>query len=653
VSRPAIDQAAVAVDELARGGVTDVVLAPGSRSAPLVLAADHHPRVRVHVRVDERSAGFVALGVSRATGRPAAALCTSGTAAASLHPPVVEADAAGVPLLAVTADRPPELRDAGANQTVDQPRLYGSAARAFGEIAPADAEDAQAVAAWRSEVARLVAAARGVGAALPGPVQLNVALREPLVADDDTAAARVAAAGQGNDGPASNSGPANGAASGAHRGLAGRGEARPWTSARARASLPDDAVIAELARRLAGEPRGLIVAGEGAVPADRGLAPPGWPDDPARGGTAIADLAARLGWPLLAEPTSRARQGACLVDCADGALRSEAFVAAWRPEVILRLGRAVLGRPLGALLANSGAEQVVVTAGGRWHDPPRTAAWLIDGEPDRVAAAVAARLDPPVPTSEADVAAPDEADVAANEDADVGSQEAAAWRAAWHDAGAAARAAIDARLDAGDALGEARLARDLVAALPPGAVLVAGSSRPVRDVDEYAPGRDDVTVMGNRGASGIDGLASTAMGAALGTRRPVVALAGDLSVLHDAAGLAVCGSPQPDLTLVVVDNDGGGIFAQLPPGELPAKRQQRFTTPHGVDLAAMAGAFGIPGVDVAGAGELAPALAAARAAGGLQLVRVATDRHTTAADHANLRAAAVEAVEARLAAGPR
>jgi len=192
-----------------------------------------------------------------------------------------------------------------------------------------------------------------------------------------------------------------------------------------------------------------------------------------------------------------------------------------------------------------------------------------------------------------------------------------------------------------------------VAALPPGAVLVAGSSRPVRDVDEYAPGRDDVTVMGNRGASGIDGLASTAMGAALGTRRPVVALAGDLSVLHDAAGLAVCGSPQPDLTLVVVDNDGGGIFAQLPPGELPAKRQQRFTTPHGVDLAAMAGAFGIPGVDVAGAGELAPALGAARAAGGLQLVRVATDRHTTAADHANLRAAAVEAVEARLAPGPR
>lgn len=619
------EQAAVVIDELARGGVTEVVLAPGSRSAPLVVAAEHHPDVRVHVRVDERSAAFVALGLARARGRPAAALCTSGTAAASFHPAVLEADAAGVALIAVTADRPPELRDTGANQTVDQQHLYGRAVRAFGEIAPTGAEPATQTVMWRSETARLVAAARGAGvASLPGPVQLNVALREPLVADDDEAAGAVAAARAGDGGT----------------NLAGRADRRPWTAVRPRSPLPDDADVAELARRLAGVDRGLIVAGEGAVPAGRGLPPAGWPDDPGRGGPAIAELAARLGWPLVAEPTSRAAQGTCLIDCADAVCASDAFVTAWRPELIVRLGRAVLARPVSALLADPDAEQIVITPGGRWHDPPRTAAAVIDGDPDRVAAAVAARLD--------DGGDPGASLEATGSDQAPGPGEAPGpgWLEAWRGAGAAARSAIDGRLDADDALGEARLARDLVAALPRDAVLVAASSRPVRDVAAYAVARDDVIVLGNRGASGIDGLASTALGVALGTRRPAVALAGDLSVLHDVAGLARPDSPEPDLTLVVVDNDGGGIFAQLPPGGLPEPRRRRFTTPHGVDLAALAAAFGIPAVDVTRAGELAGALAAARDAGGLQLVRVATDRDDAAAEHTALRAAAVTAVDA-------
>lgn len=588
-SDPTAALAATIVDELVRGGVTELVLAPGSRSAPLVLAAAAHPGLTLHARIDERSAAFVALGLGRATGRPAAVLCTSGTAVASLHPAVLEADADGVPLVALTADRPPELRGVGANQTIDQLRIFGRAVRADAELtSPEGHVDLAAPArGWRGEVARLLAAARGA-AGPPGPVQLDVALREPLVPDE----------------LAWSSAPA-----------AGRSDGAPWTAApSARHPAPEviQAAVAHLGAR-----RGLIIAGSGARPAD-GLALP----LPAELETPIAALGRHLGWPVLAEPTAGVGTGEAVVAAPDAVARSEAFLADHQPEVVLRLGRAVLTRPLAALADRDDVPQVAV-AEGRWHDPPRTATTLLAADPTRLCEALLEHLGPS--------ATPDDG----------------GWLAAWVGAGERARRALDAALDARDEFGEARLARDLPAALPRDSVLVVGSSRPIRDVCEYAVPRGDLAVVGNRGASGIDGFASTVAGVALGTDRPVTALTGDLSVLHDAPGLVHAGGPQPHAVLVVVDNDGGGIFAGLPPGRLPEELQRWFTTPHGADLEGLAAALGTTCRSVTAPEELPAAVAAARSRGGLQLVRVPTNRAVTAADHTTLRARAVAAVDVR------
>lgn len=585
---PTAALAATVVDELVRGGISDLVLAPGSRSAPVVLAAASHADLRVHGRIDERSAAYLALGLARASGRPAAVLCTSGTAVASLHPAVLEADADGVPLVALTADRPPELRGVGANQTIDQVRLFGRAVRADAELhspqAPLD--PTTPARGWRGEVARLLAAARG-GAAPPGPVQLNLGLREPLVPEDPDDAARA---------------------------LPGRADAAPWTAATA-GGAPAREVV-EAAAGALDAPRGLIIAGAGTVPA-HGLAR----SLPPELETPVAALGRRLGWPVLAEPTAGVGTGAAVVPAPDAVARAQGLGRDARPDVVLRLGRAVLTRPLAALADRDDVPQVAV-AQGRWHDPPRTATTLLSADPMRLCEALLERLGPQ------GGAAPPE------------------WLAAWVDAGTAARRALDAALDRQTTLGEARLARDLPALLPRDGVLMLGSSRPIRDVHEYAAPRDDLAVIGNRGASGIDGLTSTVAGVALGTDRPVTALTGDLSVLHDAPGLVHAGGPRPDAVLVVVDNDGGGIFAQLPPGGLPEDLRRWFTTPHGADLDGLATALGSRCTTVSAPRELAGAVAAARSRGGLQLVRVPTDREATAAEHRALRAEAVAAAEA-------
>jgi 2-succinyl-5-enolpyruvyl-6-hydroxy-3-cyclohexene-1-carboxylate synthase len=560
--------ARVLVDELVRGGVTDAVLAPGSRSAPVALAlaaAERDGRLRLHVRIDERTAGFLALGLAKATGRPVPVLTTSGTAAAHLHAAVLEADASGVPLLALTADRPPELRATGANQTIDQPGLYGGAVRWAADLATPDAgrEEAQNR-YWRSVVARALLVAAGALTGDPGPVHLNLPFREPLLPDDEAADVP--------DGP-----------------WAGRDRSEPWT-----APAPPPRTQRPAA---AGPLRTLVVVGD---------APPAL-------GRAAAALADSCRWPVVAEPSSSAWHAEEVLRGGSLLLGVPGWLATHRPARVLVVGRPTLARSVSALLADPGIRVEVAAGAPRWADVARDAAVVSLGVPaDRPAEPVAP-----------------------------------GWSRPWRDAATAVGAAVDDLLDGRDGLTAARLARDVVAALPAGALLVLGSSTPVRDVDRLAAPRPDVTVLANRGVAGIDGTVSTAVGAALAHRRagggPAVALLGDLTFLHDLTGLLLGeGEPAPDLTLVVPDNDGGGIFAQLEPGEERHARDYRrvFGTPHGRDLVPVAEALGWPATAVTDPDELRAALAR----GGPRVVVVRTDQRAEADLARELRTAAVRAL---------
>ena len=570
---------AVFADELARCGVREVVIAPGSRSTPLAMSfyeLERACRVRLHVRIDERSASFTALGLAKAGGRPVAVLCTSGTAAANFHPAVIEADESAVPLLVLTADRPPELRGAGASQTINQVKLYGGAVRWYAE--PGVPEMVPGLAAyWRSLACQAWAHAAGAAGTCPGPVHVNLPFRDPLVPDG--------AGGDAGDG------------TGWPDSLDGRPGGAPWTRvAGSLAAEPLDLPWAE---------RGIVVCGDGVYDA----AP-------------LAELAERAGWPVLAEPSSGARSGQNALTGYQYLLAAPEFMAAHRPSVIVSAGRPGLSRPQSAVvgLARSGApvRHVVVAQGpGRWADPQRAAT--------DVAAAIRLTGAPVVPGS-----APGHS----------------GWLDDWRRADAAAVLAADAVLEQRDSLTEPLLARELLAALPENALLWAGNSLSVRDIDLVMAPRGDVRVLASRGASGIDGTASTAAGAALAhaAAHPgaqAFALIGDLAFLHDAAGLAIGpAEPRPDLCLVVVNNDGGGIFETLEQAAFDGVFERLFGTPHGASVEQLAAAFGVPYTLVEQPGELAKAVSGT----GLRIVEARTDRAANAALRGRMRAAATQAV---------
>jgi 2-succinyl-5-enolpyruvyl-6-hydroxy-3-cyclohexene-1-carboxylate synthase len=556
--------AAVVVDELVRHGVTHVVLAPGSRSTPLALALAADPRLRLHVRIDERSASYLAVGLARATGRPVPILCTSGTAAAHFHGAVLEADQSRLPLLVLTADRPPELRGVGANQTIDQVGLYGNAVRWSCDVGVPESRP-DAVRYWRSLVSRAVAVATGIPGPA-GPVHLNLPLREPLVDVDD---------GIGFPHP-----------------LDGRADGDPWTGAeRVGTTAPQS-----LSGRLARSRRGVVLAGDGLA------------DDDVAG---LLALAQRADWPVVAEPHSNARRGRLAVRCAEALLRDERFVAQHEPDLVLVAGRVGLSRVLLEWLAKQ--RYVVVDRDGSWVDANRNAESVHRCDPGRLG-------DLPVASAGDD------------------------WAAGWLDAGARAAQAVDNTLDAEPSVTEPYLARELAATVPSGGALVVASSMPIRDLDLVMAPRDGLRVIANRGVSGIDGFISTAVGVALGHDGPAYALAGDLSLLHDANGLAT-GGDDVDLTLVVVNNDGGGIFSLLPQAAvIDTDRFERlFGTPHGVDLAELAAAYGVSHQRVTSKAEFADAIA--KRPDGLRIVEVPTERSANAAFHGRLRSAVAAALE--------
>jgi 2-succinyl-5-enolpyruvyl-6-hydroxy-3-cyclohexene-1-carboxylate synthase len=550
---PATALATVLVDELVRCGLTDVVIAPGSRSAPLALAVHADSRIRLHVRIDERSASFLALGLARRGERPVALVCTSGTAAANFHPAVMEAHESGVPLLVLTADRPPELRDTGASQTMDQLKLYGTAVRWFTEVGVPEERPGQ-VAYWRSLACR--AYQRSLGPADPGPVHLNLAFREPLVPDGDGSWCE----------------PLDGGADG------------PWV--RARVAPPAVALHLPQTRR------GVLVVGDGAVGTRRYVA-----------------AAGMAGWPVLSEPNGGARYGDHTMSAYHHLLSTPEFAEAHRPEVVVTLGRPSLSKSLLRWVGQAGEHVVVAPDLTRWPDPTRSAT--------QVAQAV-------------------EIPIAAGDDA---------WLHSWRRADAAARTAIDEVLD-DSGLSEPRLARDLADLLPNGSLLTVGSSMPIRDLDQAMRPRRGLRILSNRGVAGIDGVVSTAMGAALAHNGPAFALMGDLTFLHDQNGLILGPlEPRPDLCLVVVNNDGGGIFSLLPQAAFRDPFERVFGTRHGVDLAYAAAATGTPYTAVSEPGQLDKALRGQ----GVRIVEVRTERGANAALHVTMREAASAAVRAAMA----
>lgn len=555
-------------EELARCGLRHAVLSPGSRSTPLALALWRQPEFETTVIVDERSAAFFALGAAQASGVPVAILCTSGTAAANYHPAVCEADHAAVPLLVLTADRPPELRGIGAGQAIDQLKLYGSSVRWFCEVGTHDAND-DGLLHYRATACRAFAAARGEQR--PGPVHLNFAFREPLAPLPE-------------DGAVTASDPLA---------VKGRGE-HPLTAVTPIDMEPSAFLLDEVAKHIAEADIGVIVAGRQLDPELR---------EP------LAHLARVAGFPILAEPTSQLRCGphdrSYVITAYDLLLRDERFRDTASPDLVLRFGEMPTSKPLRSWLAESGADQIVVDPLGDWNEPTRRAAALLRADPTELASGWAARLGEERPAP-----------------------------AMWLQAERAAREAIELELGAIDALTEPGLQLVLGGAYGDGELVYTASSMPIRDQEAFLPATEsDATFLCNRGTNGIDGLISSGIGAAHVTGKQTTILTGDLGLLHDIGGLAALRDVSTPVRIVVIDNDGGGIFHFLPQQEAlgAGEFEALLGTPRGVDVAKAAALFDLPHHHLDSLDELAGALAA-----GTGLIEVKVDRQINTALHRRL-----------------
>jgi 2-succinyl-5-enolpyruvyl-6-hydroxy-3-cyclohexene-1-carboxylate synthase len=504
----------------------DACTSPGSRCTPLVLSLAREEHLRCHSHIDERCAGFFALGLAKATRRPVAVTCTSGTALAELLPAAVEAREAGVPLLILSADRPPELRESGAGQTIDQVKLFGDAAKWFFDVGvqeldldtPGDtaAETGRPFPAIGSldetAISRLhwmrTLACRAYWRTLdgrPGVVHLNFALREPLVTD-------------GSPLPKDNT---------------GRRQGAPYVR-RSPARLQSTEAETELRALLAGARRGVLVAGR--YERDAPL------------GEAAAAFCQAVGWPLLADPLAGARRGDAAIAHYDALLRDAGFAREQRPDLVIRVGDLPTCKPLREWLAGLGdTPQVQLDPEGSWQDPAAVLDRSLAVEPAQLLVELAGEPGALSPTD------PD-------------------WLGAWRSADELAAEAILGVLAAGG-LSEPGVAAELGVLLPSEATLFVASSMPVRDIETFWPVRPDPPrVLCNRGANGIDGTVSSAFGAAAAGRGPVVLLIGDVALAHDIGGLLAARRLELALTIVLIDNGGGGIFDFLPVAAAPMAR---------------------------------------------------------------------------------
>jgi 2-succinyl-5-enolpyruvyl-6-hydroxy-3-cyclohexene-1-carboxylate synthase len=518
-----------------------------------------HPALKLWMHLDERCAAYFGLGLAKTLREPVALLATSGTAAANFLPAVVEASLARVPLVVLTADRPHELRDNGAAQTIDQLRLYGQHVKWFFDLPEPEAGDDQL---------RLVTilAGRAVATSMAepaGPVHLNWPFREPLI-------------------PAPTRSPQ---------------VRRTLRVANGRLSPSPDLVDA-LARDLARVSRGVIVVG---------------PQDDSDLAPSVARLAAALGYPVFADALSGVRRGphdrSLVLDSYDAFLRAPTAVRGLEPDVVVRIGAMPTSKPLQQFIqVQTRARHIVVDPGG-WREPTNLATDVFHVDPRPLCDALAGKL-------------PQQ-----------GSQRE--WADRWVALNTAARRALDAHLVEEDDLFEGKIFVELSAVLPDGALVYAGNSMPVRDLDTFLPQSSRrLQCMSNRGANGIDGVVSSALGASAADRGPVVLVIGDLSFYHDLNGLLAARKHGLDLLVVLLNNDGGGIFSFLPQAESAGEHfELLFGTPHGLDFQPFVEGFSGRFVRVTDWASFSSAVTDALAVGGLNVIEVPTERQHNVRQH--------------------
>jgi 2-succinyl-5-enolpyruvyl-6-hydroxy-3-cyclohexene-1-carboxylate synthase len=574
---------AALVDELARAGIRDVCVCPGSRSTLLALALAQHPRIKLWMHIDERSASYFALGMAKYQRRAVGLLCTSGSAAANFMPAVVEARYARVPLLVMTADRPHELRDTGAPQTIDQLRLYGIHAKWFVEMAIPEATPAAL------RYARTIAcrAAAEATAAPAGPVHLNFPFREPFIAESP----------------------------GEPELSAEPSDESPFVTVDSAIVAPSDDAVANLAAAIRGCTGGLIVCG---------------PNNEEDYAEAVGRLGAQLGFPVLADPLSQVRCGPhdrrMVLDSYDALLRVDEFTRRYVPEIVIRFGALPTSKPLVRYLERQGAScrQVFVDGGGGWNDTALLRSQVLRADArivcERLRDALSDRATPP---------------------------EAVKWGQAWVRIGGVARDAIARHLGTLEIPFEGKVFAELAALIPPDALLYAGNSMPVRDLDTFFPGGEGaVRFMANRGANGIDGVLSSALGAGARHGGPLVLAVGDLSFYHDSNGLLAGLLHRLRATIVLLNNNGGGIFSFLPQAAHPEHFEQLFGTPHGLDFSRFAAAYGASFTRIATWDEFRCAMHTALGSDGVNIIEVPTERTSNVRLHREVWESVESAVRA-------
>jgi 2-succinyl-5-enolpyruvyl-6-hydroxy-3-cyclohexene-1-carboxylate synthase len=562
-------------DELGRCGMQHACTSPGSRNSPIVVSLVRDGRLRCWSHIDERCAGFFALGLAKATAVPVALTCTSGTAAANLAPAVIEAFHARVPLIVLTADRPAELRDVGAGQAIDQLKLYGDAVKWFVEVEPPEAS--VAALRWIRQLA-----CRAYWTALqgrPGPVHLNLPLREPLVLD-----------GPLPDDP-----------------LPGRPHGAPWVRcAGGRSAIP---VGRNDPTPTVGLPIGLPVADDGTpdrLPA-RGLIVAGR-DERGNVGAEAATTAARLRYPLLADPLSAARHGGTAIGAYDLLLRDPGFRDRVRPELVVRVGDLPTSKPLRTWLASlDDVPQLALDPEDAWQDPAAVVSERHRGDPAQALLALGR----------------------------VGAMPDESWLADWTEADDAVTRALTDELDR-EQLSEPAVARRLGEWLEPEVTVFCAASMPIRDLELYLPARRrGPAVLSNRGANGIDGTVSSAFGVAA-SGRPVVLLIGDIALAHDVGGLLAARRLGLELTIVALNNDGGGIFNFLPISDDGEAFTTHIATPHGLGFEHAAALYGLDYAQPATTGQLQAALRTSIGSGRTTIIEIRTDRVQNLALHRRL-----------------
>ena len=570
------------VAALGERGVRDACVCSGSRSAPLAIAL-HRSGIRTHVPLDERAGAFFALGLAKASRRPVAIVTTSGTAAANLYPAIVEAYHARVPLIVMTADRPPELRGTGAPQTIDQIKMFGTAVRSFHEVGTPSAAP-ELLDSVASLGVRAVAEAWGPPA---GPVHLNFPFREPLVPEPEALPAP-----------------------------------RPGSVARQdktvlegpELQIPGAGVVARAAGMIRRRRRGLILCGPEDASAD-------FPE-------AVARLAAVTGYPILADPASQVRYGphdrSRVLGSYEGILRSAVFAEREAPEVLLQFGPPLTSKAF-HLYATRHPEtmHLVVDAGRERRDPSGRAREVFAADSAAFARALAEALSS-------------------------GADPLPSWGERFAEADLAARGAIERLGTSQRGLNEANLCPLLLEAAPEGTVLYIGNSLAIRNLDLFAPASaKPVRVLANRGANGIDGLVSSGLGASAAGGAPLLVVTGDLSFHHDLNGLAAVREGLARATIVIINNDGGGVFSLLPIARHHDMFERYFGTPHGLDFSSAAKLYGIPFARPASPADLRERASRSLAGRENTILEIPCDREETRALHREARAEVVRAVEER------